>query len=106
MKIKFREACLTCDKFATDATFLPELGAQHASTAALIDQRQAAFHARTGARMGEDNVWLAGRRQEHDALGRIILTLEAAQASATAGAVRGGGVDARTEAITRDGSVT
>lgn len=69
-------ACLTCDKFATDATFLPELTAQQQRTAQLIEERQDAFTARTGQPMGEDNVWLAGRRQEQDALGRIILKLE------------------------------
>jgi hypothetical protein len=79
-------ACLTCDKFATDATFLPELRTQQA---------------RTGQQMSEDNIWLAGRRQEHDALGRIILTLEHTRPVDGAGqAVRGAGVDARTDAIT------
>lgn len=68
-------ACLTCDKFATDATFLPELTVQQQRTAQLIEERQTAFTARTGQPMGEDNVWLAGRRQEQDALGRIILKL-------------------------------
>ena len=69
-------ACLTCDKFATDATFLPELHTQRARTGQLIEQRRTAFQARTGQQMSEDNVWLAGRRQEHDALGRIIVKLE------------------------------
>jgi hypothetical protein len=51
--------------------------------------------------MGEDNVWLAGRRQEHDALGRIILNLERTRlADDTVQAIRGAGVDARTDAIT------
>ena len=68
-------ACLSCDKFATDATFLPELQDQMARTGQLIDQRCAAFQARTGHQMSKDNIWLAGRRQEHDALGRIILKL-------------------------------
>ena len=40
--------------------------------------------------MSEDNVWLAGRRQEHDALGRIIVTLEHTRpADGTVRAVRG-----------------
>jgi len=34
-------ACLTCDKFAADATFLPELKTQMAGTEQLIDQRRA-----------------------------------------------------------------
>ncbi|WP_327360027.1 hypothetical protein [Streptomyces sp. NBC_01296] len=50
---------------------------------------------------------LAGRRQEQDALGRIILKLEQTRlADGPPQAVRGAGVDARTDAITRsqDGS--
>jgi integrase len=94
-------ACLTCDKFATDATFLPQLRTQLTRTAQLIDERCAAFTNRTGQQLGEDNVWLAGRRQEHDALGRVIVTLEHTQlADGTVQAVRGAGVDARTDAIT------
>lgn len=96
-------ACLTCDKFATDATFLPELQTQQARTGQLIKERRAAFQARTGQEMGDDNVWLAGRRQEHDALGRIILTLEPTRlADGTVQAVRGAGVDARIDAITEE----
>ena len=53
-------ACLTCDKFATDASFLPELTDQLQRTGQLIETRQAAFTARTGAPMSQDNVWLAG----------------------------------------------
>lgn len=94
-------ACLTCDKFATDATFLPELQTQRARTERLITERQTAFVARTGQQMGEDNIWLAGRRQEHDALDRIMLTLEQTRlADGTVQAVRGAGVTARTDAIT------
>ncbi len=39
-------ACLTCDKFATDATFLPELTAQLSRTQQLIGERREAFRAR------------------------------------------------------------
>jgi hypothetical protein len=53
--------------------------------------------------MSQDNIWLAGRRQEHDALGRIILKLERTRlADGTAQAVRGAGLDARIDAITGD----
>jgi integrase len=96
-------ACLTCDKFATDATFLPELQAQQTRTGQLIEQRRAAFHARTGRELDQDNVWLAGRRQEHDALGRIILKLEHTPhhpEGAGPRAIRGAGVEARIDAIT------
>lgn len=51
--------------------------------------------------MGEDNIWLAGRRQEHDALSRIIVTLEHTRlADGTVQAVRGAGATARIDAIT------
>jgi integrase len=95
-------ACLTCDKFATDATFLPELTTQAARTGQLIDERCAAFTARTGQAMSADNVWLAGRRAEQDALAHIIATLEQAQLLDGAAAVRGAGVAARTDALTTD----
>jgi integrase len=91
-------ACLTCDKFATDATFLPELQTQLTRTGQLITERRQAFKTRTGQDMSEDNVWLAGRYQERDALGRIILTLGDTRLADRA--VRGAGVDARTCAIT------
>ena len=99
-------ACLSCDKFATDATFLPDLKDQRARTEQLIDQRRAAFQARTGHPMSEDNVWLAGRRQEHDALGRIIVKLEHARhADGTVRALRGAGVAARIDATTEKDKV-
>jgi hypothetical protein len=60
-------ACLTCDKFATDATFLPEPRTQQARTEQLIDDRREAFEARTGQQMSRDNIRLAGRRLEQDA---------------------------------------
>ena len=92
-------ACLTCDKFATDATFLPELRAQKDRTLALVDSRQAAFTARTGAPMTPGNVWLHGRQREAAALDAIITTLDAMPETAghgQRGAVRGAGVPART----------
>ena len=94
-------ACLTCDKFATDASFLPELRTQQHHTLQLIDERRQAFAARTGQEMSPDNVWLAGRTQEHDALGRIIDTLEQTghRTDSDGRAVRGAGVAARTDAL-------
>ncbi len=91
----------TEDKFATDATFLPELRAQKDRTLALIDTRQAAFTARTGAPMTPGNVWLEGRQREAAALDAIITTLDARPETAAhgqPGAVRGAGVPARTDA--------
>jgi integrase len=94
-------ASLTCDKFATDATFPPELQNQMVRTEQLIDARREAFKTRTGQEIGDDNVWLAGRRQEHDALGRIIVKLEHTRlADGTVQAIRGAGDPARTDAIT------
>jgi integrase len=102
-------ACLTCDKFATDASFLPELQQQNDRTLRLIDQRQQAFCARTGTPMSEDNIWLQGRRREAASLEAIITTLQrhpetesGPDPAATPGApvpgqaVRGAGVAART----------
>ncbi len=98
-------ACLTCDKFATDATFLPELRAQKDRTLVLIDTRQDAFTARTGAPMTPGNVWLEGRQREAAALDAIITALDARPETAVhgqPGAGRGAGVPARTDAaITR-----
>jgi integrase len=101
-------ACLTCDKFATDASFLPELRQQKDKTLHLIEQRQEAFCARTGTAMSEENVWLQGRRREAASLEAIITTLqhqpdaESPEPAAGRGApapqqtVRGAGVTART----------
>ena len=97
-------ACLTCDKFATDATFLPELQQQQDRTLHLIGQRQQAFTARTGTPMSQDNIWLQGRHRELASLEAIITTLqhqpdmaETAGATASQRAVRGAGVTARTD---------
>jgi hypothetical protein len=96
-------ACLTCEKFTTDATFLPELTTQRLRTGQLIDERRQAFKARTGQEMSPDNVWLAGRLQEQDALGRIIIRIEQTRlADGSVHAVRGAGVAARTDAVTTE----
>ena len=89
-------ACLTCDKFATDATFLPELTLQRNRTLQLIQDRQQAFSARAGTPMGEDNIWLKGRRREAAALDAITAALGAVPGHAP-GAVRGAGTAARTD---------
>jgi hypothetical protein len=98
-------ACLTCDKFVTDASFLPELRQQHQRTLQLIEIRQQAFTTRTGTPMGEDNIWLQGRRRETAALEAITSALQAGPghhappgdtSAAGARAIRGAGVAART----------
>lgn len=76
-------------------------GAVLSRTQQLIGERREAFRARTGQELGDDNVWLARRRQEQDALGRIIVKLEQARlADGTVQALRGAGVSARTDTIT------
>jgi hypothetical protein len=92
---------LTCGKFATDATFLPELRVQKERTLTLIDSRQAAFTARTGAPMAPGNVWLDGRQREAGALGAIITALETAPEPPPDGKARsavGAGTAARADA--------
>jgi hypothetical protein len=81
-------ACLTCPKFVTDASHAPELRRQLEATERLVVTRQAAFTAKYGAPMGEDNIWFQGRRDEMDSLNRILLSIT----DITARAVRGAGV--------------
>jgi len=69
-------ACLTCDKFTTDASYLPEHEQQLAKLNDLIAQRQAAFRARTGEDMTSSNVWLEQRLTERRALEQIITVLK------------------------------
>ena len=81
-------ACLTCPKFVTDATHAPELCRQLDATERLVATRQEAFTAKYGSPMGEDNIWLQGRRDEVDSLNRILLSIT----DITDRAVRGAGV--------------
>ena len=75
-------ACLTCDKFTTDASHTPELTDQLAATRRLVERRQAAFQARFGTPMSADNVWLQGREQEITSLQGILLAVEATPSQA------------------------
>jgi hypothetical protein len=68
-------ACLTCDKFTTDASYLPEHEAQLRKLSELIAQRQEAFRARTGEDMTPSNVWLEQRLTEQRALQKIVAVL-------------------------------
>lgn len=81
-------ACLSCSKFVTDATHAPELRRQLDSTQQLITTRQEAFTAKYDVPMGDDNVWLQGRREEISSLNRILLSIT----DITDRAVRGAGV--------------
>jgi integrase len=88
-------ACLTCDKFATDASHLADHERQLGRLVDLIDDRGRAFQRKTGREMSEDNVWLEQRRREQRALERIIGALDRAELRDTEANVRGAGVDAR-----------
>jgi integrase len=89
-------ACLTCDKFTTDASYLPEHEQQLAKLNDLIGQRQAAFRARTGEEMSTSNVWLEQRLTEQRALEKIITVLNDPQLADNAEhAVRGPATSAR-----------
>ncbi len=52
---------------------LPELRRQLDATERLVAARQEAFTAKYGTPMGDDNIWLQGRRDEVDSLNRILL---------------------------------
>ena len=87
-------ACLTCEKFATDRSYLPEHEQQLDLLAQLIDTRKQAFEARTGHEMTDENIWLAERRKEQQALGKIITAVIDPQADNQA--VRGAGTRGHT----------
>jgi hypothetical protein len=90
---QFREACLSCGHFATDATHLPELVDQRARTLTLIDLRREQYRARTGRELTDDNVWIHERRRDIASLDAIIdrLTDEDVPGDGTA-AVGGAGI--------------
>ena len=88
-------ACLTCDKFATDASYVNEHEAQLAKLSELIAQRQAVFRAKTGSEMSTSNVWLQQRLTEQRALQKIITVLGQPQLAAPDHAIRGAGTSAR-----------
>ncbi|SDQ50544.1 site-specific tyrosine recombinase XerC (plasmid) [Tsukamurella tyrosinosolvens] len=89
-------ACLSCGHFATDATHLDELRAQHAATTALLQARREQFHARTGRTLTDDNIWVHQRLRELHSLEQIITRLTAEEpggepGQSAAGAVTGAG---------------
>jgi Phage integrase family len=89
-------ACLTCDKFATDQTYRDEHTQQLKRLGELIAHRREAFRARTGREMSDENVWLSQRRQEQRALQTIITALNHPDLGPDH-AVRGAGTPARTQ---------
>ena len=88
-------ACLTCDKFATDASYLPEHQQQLAKLDALIEQRKALFAAKTGQEMSDGNVWLEQRLTERRALTKIVEVLGSDELAAGQASVQGAGTTAR-----------
>jgi hypothetical protein len=89
-------ACLTCDKFTTDASYLPEHEHQLTKLNELIAQRQDAFRARTGEEMSSSNVWLEQRLTEQRALEKILVVLKDPQLAENPGhGIRGAGTSAR-----------
>jgi integrase len=85
-------ACLSCTKFVTDATFNESLQQQLAETSKLIDRRQATHHQRFGEPMTHDNIWFQGRTQEVEALNAILISLSGIRnADGTFTPVRGAG---------------
>jgi integrase len=85
-------ACLTCGDFATDRTFLDEPRRQRDATLNLITVRKDQHLTRTGRPVTDDNVWLAGRLAELDALDRVIASVTEKPVTE---AVQGAGINAR-----------
>lgn len=69
-------ACLTCTKFVTDASFTEELLRQRDETRELVQRRQEAHTRRFGEPMTNSNVWLQGRHEELGALDGILLAID------------------------------
>lgn len=88
-------ACLTCDKFATDASYLEEHEQQLAKLDALIEQRREIFRAKTGQEMSASNVWLEQRLTERRALEKIIAALKSPALAGERAGVQGAGTTAR-----------
>ncbi|MGW6505890.1 tyrosine-type recombinase/integrase [Nonomuraea angiospora] len=97
-------ACLTCDKFVTDAGHRDELRRQLDDTEKLISRRQAQFTARHGEPMSSDNVWLSGRTAEITALRKVLIALDevVVRRNGQAHAVRGAGTPDRPDPISEE----
>lgn len=79
-------ACLTCGVFVTDTSHLDTLNQQLAQTTALIERTTTQFQDRHGKPMPDDNVWLAQRTAERDALLRLLTAMAATPGRAVQGA--------------------
>jgi hypothetical protein len=69
-------ACLSCTKFVTDASFTESLARQREDTLRLVEQRQVAHVQRFSEPMTSDNIWLRGRQEELAALDSILLGIQ------------------------------
>jgi hypothetical protein len=87
-------ACHTCDHFATDRSYLPEIRRQLAETEALVERRRRQYQERYGQPMSDKNVWLSERLKEIQAMRREVKALEA-RPDDVGQAIRGPGVLAR-----------
>ena len=79
-------ACLTCSVFVTDTSHLGTLHRQLNETTALIERTTEQFQKRHGKPIPGDNVWLAQRSAERDALVKLIATMQQQPARACQGA--------------------
>jgi hypothetical protein len=79
-------ACLTCAVYVTDSTHRQALQRQLADTKALIGRACDDFRQRHGRPMPGDNVWLAQRQAEYDALARVLGAMDNAPDRAVQGA--------------------
>jgi len=68
-------ACLSCTKFVTDATFSDALQRQRTETQQLIQKRREAHAARFGEPMTAENIWLRGRNEEVAALDAVLVSI-------------------------------
>lgn len=88
-------ACLTCNKFVTDASYLSEHEEQRAALVELIERRDDAHRRRTGQPMSDDNIWKSERLKELRALDAIIAKLKHPDVGCRP--VRGAGTSAQDE---------
>lgn len=88
-------ACHTCDHFATDRSYLPEIRRQLAETEALVERRKQQYQERYNQAMSDKNVWLSERLKEIQAMRREVKALEAQPDDVAGQALRGPGVLAR-----------
>lgn len=79
-------ACLTCAVFVTDQSHRQALQRQLADTKALTSRARGDFQKRHGRPMPDDNVWLAQRQAEHDALTRVLDAMNSSPDRAVQGA--------------------